>query len=230
MRVTGTITGSVADALGEQRDALSADLRAGMARATLGTQADLRTRTRAAGLGNGLEKAWRANTYPPGNSKTLRPAGLIYSKATVLHRAFAEGATITAKRSKYLAIPTKEAEALGYARTKTARVGGSVPGGQMRRASQVQALVKRLGPENVRVAPARGGKRVVIYTPPAGRGKGKVVRGRKGASNLGFQRGKGVVMFVLVKQTRLRAKLDLAAAQKQAEATLGAEIAGAVGS
>ena len=93
----------------------------------------------------------------------------------------------------------------------------------------MQALTKRLGQENVAILPAKAGKKVVVYTPPAERGRGKTVQGRgKNGVSVGFRRGKGVVMFILVRQVRLRARLDLAAAQKQADAAPETEMARAV--
>ena len=227
MRVNGSVSGDLQAILDQAKGEVAAALRSGMAAAGASVQADLRSQTQSAGLGGGLERAWQRKDYP-NPEKPLAPAALVYSKSVVLHRVFTEGASIRAARSRYLAIPTKEAEALGYARTDRSRKGGGIPGGQQRRASQVYALIARLGAKNIRIEPAKGGRRVVIYTPPAGRGKGHTVRGRGGGS-LGFQRGRGVVMFVLVPHVSLRSRIDFAAARGRAAATLEAAISEAMG-
>lgn len=183
---------------------------------------DMRTQTRAAGLGRGLENAWRSQVYPKSEAtKTLRPAGQVYSKAVVLHDAFIAGATITARRGRYLVIPTAEAEAMGFATTREARDPGKrVPAGQLRRAAQYRAAIAKLGAENIRDIPLPNGRRLIVYQVPQGqgRGKGRVFRGPR-LTRVGFRRGQDVPLFVLVPQVRLAPRLDLEAAKQRAETT-----------
>ena len=182
--------------------------------------ADMRTQTRAAGLGRGLENAWRSQVYPKSEAtKTLRPAGQVYSKAVVLHDAFIAGATITARRGRYLVIPTPEAEAMGFATTREARdPGRRVPAGQLRRAAQYRAAIAKLGAENIRDIPLPNGRRLIVYQVPQGRGKGRVFRGPR-LTRVGFRRGQDVPLFILVPQVRLAPRLDLEAAKARAETT-----------
>lgn len=182
--------------------------------------ADMRTQTRAAGLGRGLENAWRAQVYPKSEAnKTLHPAGLVHSKAVVLHDAFIAGATITARRGRYLVIPTAEAEAMGFATTREARDPTKrVPAGQLRRAAQYRAAIAKLGAENIRDIPLPNGRRLIVYQVPQGRGKGRVFRGPR-LTRVGFRRGQDVPLFILIPQVRLAPRLDLNAAKARAETT-----------
>lgn len=200
MRITASVdSGAVQAALADDQSTLARDLRRGMDAAAAAVQADLRGRTRAAGLGPGLEKAWKSRSY--GGSKTLHPTALVYGESEVLFPVFSEGATIVPRKGRFLAIPTKEAEAMGFATTNVNRAGkgtGSIP----RRLSMVTLAIERLGAKNIRFVPAKRGRMVVIYS----------------------QRGKNTPLFVLVPQVRLKAVLDIEAARKAADATLAAAI------
>lgn len=79
---------------------------------------------------------------------TLHPASLVYSQATILHQVFSEGADITARAGRYLAIPTREAELMGFATTNRDR-GGKGSGSIPRRASMVADAIKALGSPSV---------------------------------------------------------------------------------
>lgn len=209
MRITASVDTSALQAtLADGQSALAGDLRRGMEAAAAAVQADLRGRTRAAGLGQGLEKSWQKRVYPPrAGGKALNPAALIYSDAKVLFTVFSEGATIVPRKGRFLAIPTKEAEAMGFAITHTNRAGkgtGSIP----RRLSMVTLAIERLGKQHIRFAPSKRGRMVVIYSP---------------------QRGKNIPLFVLVPQVRLKAVLDIAAVRATANATLASEIRTALG-
>ncbi len=182
-------------------------------------QGDLRTQTRAAGLGRGLENAWQSEVYPPSAAnKTLRPSGQVFSKSVVLHRAFMLGATITSKRGRYLVIPTKEAEAMGFATSRIGRDGDPVPFGQLYRVARYRAAIDKLGSENIRDIPLPGGRRLIVYQVPQGRGKGRVFRGPR-LTRVGFRRGQDVPLFILVPQVRLARRLDLDAAKLRAAST-----------
>ena len=223
MRIGGSVEGDLAGILADDATAIASDLQRGMAAATGALQADLRNQVRAAGLGAGLEKAWARADYPNANRlQGLSPAGLVYSKAVLLHSVFSEGATITAKSGRYLAIPTREAEALGYASSGQNR-GGKGVGSIERRASMVRDAIARLGKENVAILPAKSGRKLVVYKVPAGRGAGRSfkVRGERG---VGFRRGATVPLFILVPQVRLRPRLDVEAARLRARDRLATEL------
>lgn len=219
--VTARVEGDLPAILRQARDETSDALREGVTLTAGRVQADMRTQTRAAGLGQGLERAWRNRVYPQrATTKTFRPAGLVYSNAVVLHDAFISGATITAKRGLYLVIPTKEAEAMGFATTREGREGGRrVPAGQLRRAARYREAIAKLGAENIKVIPLDRGRRLIVYVVPQGRGKGRVFRGPRVGQRVAFRRGQDVPLFLMVPQVRLAPRLDLAAAALRGETT-----------
>jgi hypothetical protein len=213
MRIVAAIAGDLRQIIEQQQDGVADAMRQGVVRASTRLQADLRSQVRAAGLGAGLEKAWRLQLYPTGK-RTIHPAGLVFSKSTVLHGVFAEGATIAAKGGRWLVIPMPAAEKMGLATTDTSRKGGAVPGGALRRASQYGEAMERLGEHNMRVATLSGGRKLVLYRP--------------GNQRRGKARGEEVPLFLLVPQVRLTPRLTMAAAERDAAATLNAEIAAAL--
>jgi hypothetical protein len=195
-------------------------------RASTRLQAALRGQTAAAGLGKGLSNAWRLKMYPTGRS--LHPAGLVFSSAPLLHTVFSQGATITARSGKFLAIPTAAAIAMGLGDSTKGRKGGTVPGGQLRRGAQVREAIARLGAENMSYLPMTGGRRLMLYTPPEGRSKGLSFKGRKGRG-LGIARGQRVALFILMPVTHISPRLDIAGAEADALSYLYDEVRSALG-
>lgn len=220
VEVTATVVGDLRVVLREIQDDVAGALREGVGHSTRSTQADLRAQTRAAGLGHGLEKAWQTEFYPRNPTvKTLRPAGLVFSKAVVLHDAFIAGATITARRGRYLVIPTREAEAMGFATTTEGRGGKHIAFNRLRRAARYRAAIDALGAENIRDIPLPNGRRLIVYRVPSGRGKGMLYRGPD-RTRITFRRGSDVPLFIMVPQVRLAPRLDFEAALSRAETTL----------
>ncbi len=217
--VTARVEGDPRAIFDEARKDIADAFRSGVVHTAGQVQTDLRTQTRAAGLGRGLENAWRSEVYPRSPAtKTLRPAGQVFSRAVVLHDVFTMGATITARRGRYLVIPTKEAEAMGFATSRTGRGGGAVPFGQLHRAARYRAAIDKLGAENIRDIPLPNGRRLIVYQVPQGRGAGRVFRGPR-LTRVGFRRGQDVPLFLLVPQVRIARRLDLDAATLRAETT-----------
>lgn len=229
--VVAQISGDLDGILDEQIEAVSAALRRGVNRATDATKRDLRNQTERAGLGTGFARSWASNTYPaPGNRRTWRPAGLVYSKATVLADAFDRGPTITPRVGEYLVIPTEAAEARGLATTNYARKGGFVPGGQKRRASLLADAADKLGATVVSTkagrarAPARGimrGKKTTgaqILLLPSKKA-GTLVAALKEPGKDAME-----VLFILVPSVRLPRLLDISRAEEVAATRLNSEI------
>jgi hypothetical protein len=109
--VRATVTGNLGKALDQELVRVSAAMKRAVATAGQQAQAALRAQARGAGFkdgGRAMANAWRLEVFPrPGIGKrTLRPAALVYSKMPSVAAAFDKGATITAKRRKYLAFPT----------------------------------------------------------------------------------------------------------------------------
>ena len=191
---------------------LAQDLRRGIELAAAEVQAVLRAQVKAAGLGEGLEKAWSTQTYPRRRSNTLGPAAIVYSKATLLHAVFNEGPTIGPRGGRYLAVPTKEAEALGLTTTNLQRQNalgfrngtGAIP----RRQSMLDRAEAKLGKKNIVLLRGRSGRILVAY------------RQRR--------RDDPIILFVLVPQVKLGKVLDLDAAFGQADLILPASLAAQV--
>lgn len=139
---------------------------------------ELRRRTRKAGLGTGLEKAWDRSVYPR-RGRSMSAAGFVYSKAKRLHGAFATGATVRAEGGGWLVIPTREAERRGYDKSKRRSQGS-----------------RARGDANVRAAERDFGYlRFVKY-------------GTDKAMLYGFRGDQVIPLFTLVKQVRMPKLID----------------------
>jgi hypothetical protein len=113
----------LAAAIGDLRQALAAEVRAGERAATgavrEGTEAqkrELRGQVLAAfgGRGRGLANAWRSQVFPR-SGVSLRAAGLVWTKVPNVIDAFERGALIRAKGGRrFLAIPTGFNAARGW--------------------------------------------------------------------------------------------------------------------
>lgn len=186
MRLSTAIQGDLGQFLEGELTELAGQVRAAVNAAAEGLRDELRAQVRSASLGLGLEKAWRSETYPKGR-RTLRPAGLVYSKSTVLHRAYIEGPTIVAGK-RFLVIATPAAIRMGFGETNVARRGGGIPAGAKRKYSSLGAAMSRLGKDRLRLVPAKRGRFVVLYEPAG--------------------RARPVVLFVLVRSVKVRRLLD----------------------
>ena len=190
MRLEAAIRGDLAELLrGELRLGEQAVGEALQAWAD-GLKGELRQETVAGGLGRRLANAWRSTVY--GKGRSLGAAGLVFSKAPKLHRAFSQGVTIRSERGLWLAIPTEAAPKRG---TDGKRISPSnfpeVSMGELR-------FVYRRGRTGLLVVDglrARTGRR------------GGFARESERARTRG--QTATVVMFVLVKQVRLRRRIDL---------------------
>lgn len=173
--------------------------------------------------GRNLEKAVRARTYPEGRrGRSLGPASLVWIpwEPIEIHE---RGGTIRGK--PYLAIPTPEAVKLGLAENQERRgdLGRFRRGSQAKRA-QVEAAARRFG-GSVRTIPAGRGMLLLGIDPETGRGAGlrvtKTFRNRAGR-----RRARDFVpLFVLVRQTRLRPRIDIDGPAARWSARLHADIA-----
>lgn len=228
MRLVATLRGNVAPLLDDQAEALSTALRAAIETASTSLLYELRGQVRAAGLGTGLEKAWRREVYPRSRKRSFHPAALVYSKSTVLHDAFDLGPTITAKRARFLVIPTEAGRRLGLGTVPSSRKGGAVPGGQRRRYADLEPFADRLDAEVVSASRRGGagrachsgahhGPRIVLVPAKAG-GLVALLYLRRDA--------KPVVIARLVPSVKLQKLLDIAGAEARAEAALTAALAG----
>jgi hypothetical protein len=145
-----------------------------------------------AGLGTRLGNSIRMATYPKG-SASLNAAALVWSNAPVIVGAHDAGPLIRSKDGFWLAIPTAAAG-------KSTRGGRITPGEWERRTGlRLRFIYRRRGP-SLLVAEGR------LNT------KGRAVASRS-------KTGRGVAtvpIFLLVPQVKLRKRLDLARAARQA--------------
>ena len=224
MRLVVDVAGSFRELLKDAGDNLAAVLTNAVAAAGADLQEVLRGQVRAAGLGEGLAKAWRYEAYPKGRRASLGPAALVYSKAARLHQVFETGATITARGSKWLVLPLPAAEALGY----DTRPLGRKPGGRANRLtrwSNVDAAVARYG--ELRFVAFDGGRRALLIADNLSRARQRTVRRRLvGAGQLEAANrvSSGVPLFLLIRQVRVGKQLDIAGAVKQTESSLAARV------
>lgn len=217
MMIVGRLSGDLKALVNTTLDEVADAARAAVAAAAEGLQADLRDQVRAAGLGGGLEKAWRLQLYPQRGRKTLHPAGLVYSKATRLHDAFDAGEPIRARGGHWLAIPLPAAKAAGLD-TMRPRPGGRA-GPLPAHYSNVAAAEARFGA--LRVVPLAGNRRALLVADGKARGA-TLARGGAG-------RAASIPLFLLVRQVRGRRLLDIDAAVKRAEARLAVNLSNILG-
>lgn len=229
MRVVAAVSGNMQAILDSAADDISDALRAGIETASASLLDELRGQVRAAGLGTGLEKAWRREVYPRSRRRTFHPAALVFSKAPFLHDVFDTGPTITARRG-FLVVPTRQGEAMGLGKASSSRKGGAVPGGRTRRYADLEPFAERLGARIVSATEAQRGRRpsrasnpgARIVLMPSRKSPGRLVAllyARAGA--------KPVPVAVLVPQVKLRKRLDIAGAEARAEAALTAALGSA---
>jgi hypothetical protein len=230
----------ISDEIKQRQEILADGLRDGIHRTGEVLQAELRAQVRRANLGEGLEKAWRLDKYPKRLSKlNLDPAAVVYSKSTILHRAFDENRTIRAGRKQYVVIALPAAIHLGLGYSRKSRKGGTVPAGALRKVSEIDVAAKKLRAVVVSAAHGKRGPRVANAKP---KGRNAPIEGRrilimkakKGegltAVFVALDQKKPLPLFALRRQVVGRKLLDIAgpaAAAKQAvKREVNAAIAG----
>jgi hypothetical protein len=139
------------------RERVAKDVTAAMRRETRQLEKTYEALTISAGLGQRMARTWASRTYPPGHS--LGPAGQIWSKAPKAMKAFTEGATITPKGGRFLAIPSRETLGLR--------------GGRNQRAPSPADIERRLGVKLV-VVERRGKRFLVAPSRDRGRRRGRL--------------------------------------------------------
>jgi hypothetical protein len=165
-------------------------------------KAAARAQVMSAGLGPRVANAWRNAVYPS-RGQSLNGAMFIYSRASRIVRAFDEGAVITAKRGRALAIPTD-----AVPKNITVATGD----GAARRQRATPAAVERALGVKLREVPGRGNRTALLVLDDArvtSRGLGR----RASATAIRRGRTATVVMFFLVYQTRLPKRLSIAAVE-----------------
>lgn len=201
VKIGAKIVGNLPERMEAEIGAGAVAVTRGTARAAVYLKEVLRGQVIGSGLGARLSKTWRSEAYPKGGKVSLRAAGLVYSKAPNIVRAFDDGAQIRSRDGFWLAIPTAAAPKKG--------VGG-------KRITPSNFPEHRFGP--LRFVRGRGRvSYLVVENLRASTGKRK---GFRKASKRALKSGQGlttVIMFLLVQQVSLRKRLDVDGATRQAE-------------
>jgi len=188
-----TVTIHPPDALAAEQRLLAQAVTDAVGTVTSGVKRDLRTAVVQGGLGQRLANAWRSRLYPKRGTSSSA-AGLVFSRAPVLHRVFSEGAVIRSQNGFWLAIPTEHAYRVAGARIGRKHMS---PGEIEQALGQRLRFVYRAGRPSLLVA---DDARITRRTG--------TVRGRSGTL-ASTQKRAPVVMFVLVPQVTLRKRFDI---------------------
>lgn len=206
MRFTAT-AGDPRAALKGTDEQIARSVTAGMRAVTDGLKEDLRADVREAGLGQRLANTWRGQTFPKAGA-SAEAAAYVSSNAPKLIDAFDRGAVITARNRRYLAIPTPDA---GVRHLSKRRGKGSSDNGLTPAAWERETGVK------LRFVPSRTGGVLVadaFYRRQAARFQRR--KSFRPIRESGPDQGRSfVVIFVLVRQAKLRKRLDIAATARR---------------
>ncbi|CAA7618957.1 conserved hypothetical protein [Magnetospirillum sp. LM-5] len=206
MRVLAAIRGDLTRVMADEVKATERAASSAMRDATNGLKLDLRAQVTGAGLGQRLANSWRSQTYPA-SGESLCPAGLVWSKAPHIIRAFDEGATIRSADGFWLAVPGPGCPA---------RIGKKRPTPRL--------VEERLGIP-LRFVYRRGGPSLLVADDMRARtGKrGGFARSRTGRN------AATAIMFLLYPQVTLRKRLDINRAKGAAERRLVTTLVSALG-
>ena len=186
MKLNVTITPNLAALMAAEIKAGEKAVTAAMRAAGTQLKSDWRGQITQAGLGRRLGNSIRSQTYPK-VGESIDAAALVWSKAPVIIGAHDTGPLIRSKDGFWLAIPT---EAAG----KGARGGRITPGEwERRRGLRLRFVYRRRGP-SLLVAEGRLNARGVGVASRSKTGRGLTT----------------VPIFLLVRQVKLRKRLDLA--------------------
>jgi len=192
MRIEAAIRGDLTKIMREETAIAEKAVTRGVTEAATGLRDELKSQVLRAGLGDKMARTWRFRRYPA-TGFSLGAAGLVYSKAPLIIRAFDAGAIIKSSKGFFLAIPTAAAPKRG--------VGGA-----------------RINPSNfpehslgqLRFVYRKGAPSLlVVDNVRAGTGKRG---GFRKASETAQRTGRGlatVVMFILLPQVTLKKRLDV---------------------
>lgn len=180
---------------------------AGMREAASGLKQDLRDDVISGGLGQRLANSWRGQVYPT-SGESIDAAAYVRTNAPKLIDAFDRGVTIRAANGKFLAIPTPEA---GVRQVSARRAKGTT-GYRL-----IPATWERETGVKLRFIPTRSGGVLVAdayYRRQAARYQGR--KSFRPIRENGLATGrKFVVIFVLVRQAKLRKRFDVEATAKE---------------
>lgn len=197
---------NIREALSGTEVQIAQSVTAGMRQVTDGLKTDLRGEIVKAGLGKRLANTWRGQTFPKAGA-SVEAAAYVSTNAPKLIDAFDRGVTITAKNGKFLAIPTPDA---GVRMVSKRRTAGSTDNGLTPSAWERETGVK------LRFVPTKTGGVLVAdgyYRRQASRFQGR--KSFRAIKEAGPDKGRSfVIIFVLIRQAKLRKRLDIEATAK----------------
>lgn len=187
-----------------------------------GLKSEYRSQVIEAGMGQRLANTWQSETYPKG-SRSLNPAGYLWSNAPAIIDAFARGAAIRpVSGGKYLWIPTRN--------VPRRRRAGSYSSSMGRRSSG-----SAMTPEEVELhfnaeleIVFEGGKGFAFIDVVSGlsggfrRATAARVQGRR---NMAPRKAKKVLMFTLTKGVKMPRLFDLQGPAERAAQRIARRIA-----
>ena len=166
---------------------------------------DLRRQSQRAGLSVRFQKTWRDRMYPKGNKPSWAANYYIWSNAPYIVRGF-HGATITAKKAKFLAIPTDAVpKTIGSGRNQKRITPALV---EQRMGIKLEFVERKAGHSMLVAQDLKIGKTGIARASKGGvyTKTGKL---KKGTAS--------VVCFILVPQVKMPRYFDLKAEQQKAE-------------
>lgn len=210
MFTIGIDKNAISRAIDEERIALSKRVR--LATESVGREQlvdPLRSMTRSAFNSTKLPTTWRGKVFPQASRETLTPAFFAYSKAPQIVQAFEEGAEIVAHRGKFLVIPAPDA---GVRRSS------------VRNKALTPAIWEQETGVKLRFVPLKNGNALLVAD---GRYRRQSSRARLRKSFKPIRtrltvESRSIVIFFLVKQVRLRKRLDIAGIAERAGAKYSA--------
>jgi Family of unknown function (DUF6441) len=211
MRLIAALQGDLEQYMAEELDTAAQAMTEGVKTTSNRIKVAQRRDVERGGLGRRLAKSWQSKNYPRSGA-SLGAAASIYTKAPVLIRAFEEGATIRSADGFWLAIPTPSAPKLGMGR---------------KRINPSNFPEHRLGPLRFVYRPT--GVSLLVVDNQRQNKKGNFVPSR---SKKARKTGHGlatVPMFYLVRQSRLKRRLNGAAIADREARHLAADIDAAFG-
>lgn len=203
MRIKAALEGNLEKIMQQELKDATEGVTRGVQAATDLAQAGWRAQVERAGLGQGLTKSIRKRFYP---NQGMDAAGWVYAKSQRIITAFERGALVRSRRGRYLAIPTPEAVQL--ARRRVGRFGKVSP------ANWPKSL-----PE-LRYVPRRSGPALLVADELKHTSAGRLTRARRTKTGRLGRGASSVVMFILVRQTKLPKKLDVQQVTERVEALL----------
>lgn len=203
-------------AKGLEEDLASA-VTAGVRAGTDALKADVREETAVAfSLSHRLPKAWRSSVFPRSGT-SVDASGWVAVKNTAANiiQSAAQAMTIYARGGRWLAVPTPDAGKFGL---KAGRGGfGATTGGRGNRERITPAGFERRTGMKLRFVPDNG-RRAFLIADQAQLTRGIVApyRAKGRGSRLYGPAGKSIVVFVLVRSTRTKKRMDLDAVASRA--------------